>query len=226
MATILITGANRGLGLEFTRQYAAEGATVIACCRNPAKAQALKAIVGNVTIKPLDVADSASVDRLAADLKGTPIDILIANAGVFGPEKQEADESDYEGFIETFRVNSVAPLMVAQAFKDNLLRGKDKKLVVLTSKMGSISDSSGGTLAYRASKAALNMIMHGVAQAWEKDGIAVCILHPGWVQTDMGGPGALITPQHSIEGMKEQIAKLTLKTSGHFIDYKGRSISW
>jgi NAD(P)-dependent dehydrogenase (short-subunit alcohol dehydrogenase family) len=225
MTTILVTGANRGIGLEFVRQYGAEGAAVIACCRNPAKADKLTAIKG-VTVMQLDVADSASVGRLAAGLKGKPIDILINNAGVFGPERQSANDPDFEGFIETFRVNSVAPLMVSRALKPNLIAGRDKKLIVLTSKMGSISDSSGGSLAYRASKAALNMIFHGAAKEWAPDGVTVGILHPGWVQTDMGGPGATITVEVSVRGLRARIAELNANNSGHFLDYKGREIGW
>jgi NAD(P)-dependent dehydrogenase (short-subunit alcohol dehydrogenase family) len=226
MTTVLITGSNRGIGLEFVRQYAANGATVIACCRTPAKADKLKAIGGIMKIFSLDVTDSASVTGLAAELKDEPIDILINNAGWYGPEKQSATESDFDGFLETFRINTVAPLRVSQALRKNLIRGKDKKLAVLTSKMGSISDSSGGSLAYRASKAALNMIMLGVAQDWAKDGIAVGILHPGWVQTDMGGPGALITVQTSVTGLCKRIAELNPANSGKFLDYQGKEIGW
>lgn len=226
MTTILVTGANRGIGLEFARQYALDGVTVIACCRNPAKGDKLKALGGNVKIMELDIADSASVARLASALKDQAVDILINNAGTYGPQKQSATESDYDGFIDTFRINSVGPLMVAQALRDNLLRGHDKKLVVLTSKMGSISDSSGGPLAYRASKAALNMIMHGVAKDWAQDGISVAILHPGWVQTDMGGPGALITVEQSVKGLRARIAELNRRTSGRYLDYQGKEIGW
>ncbi len=226
MTAILVTGANRGIGLEFVRQYAEEGASIIACCRNPAKAEALKAVAGDIRLEPLDVADPASMAKLAAGLKNRPIDILINNAGVYGPKRQSATESDYEGFMETLRINSVGPLMVAQALRANLLAGHDKKLAVLTSKMGSISDSSGGVLAYRASKAALNMIMHGVAQDWAKDGIAVAILHPGWVQTDMGGPNALITVAQSVKGLRARIAELNRANSGRFLDYQGKEIGW
>lgn len=224
MTTILITGANRGLGLEFARQYQAEGASVIACCRDLRKADALKQ--QGVEIAELNVADADSVHRLAAALKGRAIDILINNAGTYGPDRQSADDCDYDGMLETFRINTVAPLMVAKALKPNLLAGQGKKLAVLTSKMGSISDSSGGFLAYRASKAALNMIADGMAKEWRKDGIAVAILHPGWVQTDMGGPNAPIKPPESVKGLRARIAELTLKTSGSFLDFQGREIAW
>lgn len=226
MTTIVITGANRGIGLEFARQYLAEGAEVIACCRAPDKAETLKTLGGKLSIAPLDVTDSGSIARLAAKLKDRPIDILINNAGVFGPDHQGANDADVEGYAATFLVNSIAPLSVAQALKDNLKRGDGKKLVVITSKMGSIADSSGGSLAYRASKAALNMIMNGVAKDWSKDGISVGILHPGWVQTDMGGPHATITVEQSVKGLKARIAELGPRLSGRFYDYLGKEIAW
>lgn len=224
MTKIVVTGANRGIGLEFARQYSAEGATVIATARDPAKAGTLKAL--GVTVLPLEVTDSRSVEALARALDGEAIDILINNAGRYGPQRQSANDPDGEGFVETFRVNSAAPLMVSHALKPNLMRGQDKKLVVLTSKMGSISDSSGGDLAYRASKAALNMIFHGVAQEWSRDGILVGLLHPGWVQTDMGGSGASIAVEESVRGLRARIAELDRTRSGRFIDYKGREIGW
>ena len=228
MTTILVTGANRGIGLEFVRQYAADGASVIACCRTPAKAEDLAALAktGKVRVMALDVCDASSAAGLAQVLRGEAIDILINNAGVFGPEAQSALDSDFDGFAHTFRVNSIGPLIVSQALRDNLMAGHDKKLVVLTSKMGSISDSSTGALAYRASKAAVNMIMHVLAHDWAADGILVAILHPGWVKTDMGGPDALISPQDSVCGLRARIAELTPETSGRTLDYRGKEIAW
>jgi len=225
MTTILVTGANRGIGLEFVRQYAADGASVIACCRTPAKAENL-AKTGGVRVMELEVDDASSSARLAQALRGEAIDILINNAGVFGPEEQGASQGYYEEFADTLRTNSIGPLIVSQALRDNLLAGHDKKLVVLTSKMGSISDSSTGALAYRASKAAANMIMHVLARDWAADGILVGILHPGWVKTDMGGPSALITPQESVRGLRACIAELNPETSGHYLDFRGKEIAW
>jgi len=224
MTTVLITGANRGLGLEFARQYVAGGADVIACCRHPEASDSLLAM--SVPVMELDVADAASIARLAAGLKGTPIDILINNAGTWGGERQSADDCPPEAMIATFKINCVGPLLVARALKANLLAGHDKKLVVLTSKMGSISDSSGGVVAYRAAKAALNMVMHGAAKEWARDGIKVGILHPGWVRTDMGGPGAPLDVVQSVTGMRARIAELSPQTSGRFLDYTGKEIGW
>ena len=228
MTTILVTGANRGIGLELVRQYIADGVGVIACCRKPAEAKELNALAktGKVRVMALDVGDASSAAALAQALRGEAIDILINNAGVFGPEEQSALESDYDGFAQTFRVNSIGPLIVSQALRDNLKAGHDRKLAVLTSKMGSISDSSTGALAYRASKAAVNMIMHVLARDWAADGILVAILHPGWVRTDMGGPSALITPQESVRGLRARIAELSSETSGHYLDFRGKEIAW
>ncbi len=224
MTTVLISGANRGLGLEFARQYRAEGANVIACCRHPERADSLHHL--GVKVMELDVADPASVATLAGALKGVALDIVINNAGIWGPEAQSTDVCDPEAVMETLRINAVAPFRLARAFKVNLLAGRDKKLAVITSKMGSISDSSGGVVAYRASKAALNMIMHSVAMDWARDGILVGIFHPGWVRTDMGGPSAPLDAVSSIAGLKARIAELSPKTSGRFIDYAGEEIDW
>lgn len=224
MTTVLITGANRGLGLEFARQYKRDHAEVIACCRNPENAATLKEL--GVTVMPLDISSRDSIQRLATALDAKPIDILINNAGVYGPDQQSADDCDFEGVLETFRINALAPLMLSTALKANLLAGKEKKLAFLTSKMGSISDSSGGFLAYRASKAALNMIADSISKEWRRDGIAVALLHPGWVQTDMGGTSAPTKPEDSVKGLRARIAELSLKTSGCFVDFQGREIAW
>ena len=228
MTKILVTGANRGIGLELVRQYAGEGVSVIACCRKPAEAKELHALAktGKVRVMALDVGDASSSAALAQALRGEAIDILINNAGVFGPEAQSGLDSDFDKFAHTLRVNSIGPLIVSLGLRDNLMAGHDKKLVILTSKMGSISDSSTGALAYRASKAAVNMIMHVLAHEWAADGILVAILHPGWVKTDMGGSSALITPQESVRGLRARIAELTSETSGRYFDYRGKEIAW
>ncbi len=224
MTTVLITGANRGLGLEFTRQYQADGADVIACCRHPAEADSLKPL--GVRVMELDVGDPASIAALAGTLKDVAIDILVSNAGIWGPQAQDAATCDPDAVMETLRINAVAPFRLAQTFKPNLKTGHDKKLAVLTSKMGSISDSSGGEIAYRASKAALNMIMHAVAKDWAREGILVGLFHPGWVRTDMGGPSAPLDAKTSVTGLRARIAELSPQTSGRFLDYTGMEIRW
>ncbi len=230
MTTILITGASRGIGLEFVRQYAREGATVLACCRDPKSAKELNEIAkesgGKVRLLPLDVSATDSIAALARDLKGLAIDVLINNAGISGPRKQGADAIDPEGWLETFRVNSVAPVLVSQAFRENVLHGGEKKIVAITSMMGSTEDHGGGMYAYRSSKAALNNAMHGLSREWAKDGIAIGIFHPGWVRTDMGGKNAAVAVEDSVSGLRKRIAELNLKNSGNYVDYAGAELRW
>ncbi|HEX4303007.1 MAG TPA: SDR family oxidoreductase [Rhizomicrobium sp.] len=225
MTTILITGANRGIGLEFVTQYAAEGADIIACCREPAKAEALKAIKGKIRMMALDVSDAKSVAALKGDLKDTPIDILINNAGI-GSRDSAKGLIDSDAWLKIFAVNSIAPVAVASALHDNLKAGHDKKLVTITSQLGSIANHGGGAFPYHASKAAVNSFMVGLAKAWAADGIAVGIFHPGWVQTDMGGSGAPVTPTQSVTGLRARIAELNAGNSGAFRDYAGKALPW
>ncbi len=228
MTTVLITGANRGIGLEFARQYAAEGADVIACCRAPEKADALNALAktGRLEVMALDVTSPNSVAALKAALGGRPIDVLINNAGVGGPRNEPGGAIDFDAWVETLKTNSIAPMLVSLALHDNLKAGKLKKLVTITSMMGSIANHGGGAYAYRASKAAVNSVMHGLSKEWAKEGIAVGIFHPGWVKTDMGGAGAPVTPQDSVKGLRAQIARLNASNSGAYLDYAGKEIAW
>lgn len=226
MPTVMITGANRGLGLEFAREYAADGWTVIATCRDPAKASELKAAGGTIEVHALDVADFPAIDRLAEKLKGRPIDVLINNAGVMGTERR-LGELDGEGWLATLRVNSVAPILVAQAFLTNVRAGADKKAVFITSLMGSITDNtSGGYYDYRSSKAALNAAVKSFAIDTAPDGITAVVMHPGWVKTDMGGPNAPVARATSIGGMRKVIARLKLGDSGRFFNYDGKELPW
>jgi NAD(P)-dependent dehydrogenase (short-subunit alcohol dehydrogenase family) len=229
MTTILITGANRGIGLEFVKQYAADGAEIIACCREPAKAEALSALVKtarNVRVAALDVADPKSVAALKADLGNTPIDILINNAGIGGPRERATGIIDAHAWLEIFATNSVAPVTVAVAFHDNLKAGTDKKLVTITSQLGSVANHGGGAYPYHASKAAVNSFMRGLSKEWASDGIAVGIFHPGWVATDMGGQSAPVTPRQSVTGLRARIAELNTGNSGTFRDYANKEIAW
>ena len=188
MPTLLITGANRGLGLEFCRQYAAEGWQVLACCRNPETATEL-ANMPNVRVFSLDVADFAQIDKLAAQLQDTAIDVLINNAGIYGDsDKHRFGQLDYAAWMQTLTINTQAPVKMAEAFLPALNRGHKKLVVSISSLMGSIADnSSGGSLLYRSSKAALNAAMKSLAIDLEGQGIGVLVLHPGWVKTDMVG---------------------------------------
>ena len=224
MTTVLVTGANRGIGLEFVKQYAADGADVIACCREPAKAGALAKIKGKVRVLALDVADPKSVAALKRELGDTPIDILINNAGVGLPP--EKNGIDYDAWLNVFRVNAMGPMIVSEALRENLKRGREKKIATITSGLGSIAGNTGGWTPYRASKAAVNSLMKNIAVDWAGDGIRVGILSPGWVKTDMGGAGASLTPEQSVSAMRERIAELGAKTSGHFLGHTGHEIAW
>ena len=227
---VLVTGASRGLGLEFVKQYAEEGCQVYACCRDPGTSKPLHRISdeagGKVSMHALDVGDAKSVASLAKSFGDEPIDLLINNAGVYGPKAQSADDMDFDGWAQAFATNSMAPLRVAQAFHRNLKNGKAKKLITITSWMGSTAHHGGDFFAYRASKAAVNNVMHGLALAWKSDGLIVTLLHPGWVKTDMGGKNAPLEPHESIAGMRKVIAKLTAGDSGKFLDYSGKELPW
>lgn len=233
MSTILISGANRGLGLEFTKQYLSDGATIIACCRAPDGAKDLHKVAegsgGKVRVERLDVTDDASCAALAGKLKGEPIDMLINNAGIIGPamEKQTTADMDYDGFAEALSVNALAPLRVSMALLPNLEAGKGKVIGNVSSRMGSIGDTevTRGT-AYRASKAALNMVMKCLSIDLKDKGFTVMVMHPGWVQTDMGGPQADLTPTESVTGMRNVLAKLTTADTGKFFNYDGTPLPW
>ena len=227
---VLVTGASRGLGLEFVKQYAEEGAMVFACCRDPAASKSLRRISdeagGKVSMHGLDVADPKSIAAFAKSFGDEPVDVLINNAGVYGPKEQSAGDMDFDGWAEAFAVNSIAPLRIAQTFERNLKKGKAKKLITITSWMGSTTHHGGDYFAYRSSKAAVNNVMHGLSLAWKNEGLIVTLLHPGWVKTDMGGKNAPLEPHESIAGMRGVIAKLTAADNGKFLDYTGKELPW
>jgi NAD(P)-dependent dehydrogenase (short-subunit alcohol dehydrogenase family) len=227
MPTVFITGANRGIGLEFTRQYAADGWTVIATCRNPIQPGELAMIPGTIEVHGLDVTDHRQVDRLAGELKGRAFDILINNAGVYGPRGMTSENMDYAEWESVLRTNALAPFKVATAFTDNVAAGKEKKLVTISSVMGSIERSGGGgEYIYRSSKAAVNMAMRSLSGDLAPRGLIVAMFHPGWVQTDMGGPSAAIDAVTSVSGLRKAIAGLTKKDNGGFFNYDGTPIEW
>ena len=225
---ILITGANRGIGLEFTKQYAADGWNVLACCRHPQSALDLQALVqanANIKIQPLDVADFAQIDALALQLRDESIDVLINNAGVY-PHSSFGD-TNYDDWAAAFKVNSMAPLKMAEAFVQHISRSQLKKIATLTSKMGSLDDNtSGESYSYRSSKTAVNMVMKSLSIDLKPYGISVVTLHPGWVQTNMGGSNALVSAQTSVTGLRKVIDGLNVATTGRFIAYDGKAINW
>jgi len=225
---VLITGANRGLGLEFARQYAQDGWQVLACCRAPQHASALQALAkahGKIQVLALDVADFAQIDALALQLKDLKIDVLINNAGIYPDSSTTHINTD--DWLDAFTVNSISPYKITTAFTPHIAKSRLKKTATLTSKMGSIDDNtSGGSYIYRSSKAAANMVMKSLSIDLEPLGVSVVTLHPGWVQTDMGGSNALIDTKTSVTGMRRVIDHLNLATSGRFIAYDGQAIRW
>jgi NAD(P)-dependent dehydrogenase (short-subunit alcohol dehydrogenase family) len=228
MSTILVTGANRGIGLEFVRQYASDGAKVIACAREPDKAKELTELAAksDIHLHALDTSNFKAGAALAKQLAGEPIDILINNAGYYGPKRQSADDMDFDGWAYTFAVNTMGPLALSQALHENLKHGREKKIVSISSGMASTAENGGGSLAYRASKAALNNVMKSLSVDWRGDSIIAVVLDPGWVKTDMGGKNAPTPPDQSVAGMRKVIADLTQADSGKFLKWNGGERPW
>lgn len=230
MPTLLITGANRGLGLELTKDFARRHWRVLACCRSPAEAgdlQALAAASEMVAVHRLEVGDIAQVRDLAGRLKGTPIDILFNNAGIYGPEHQGFGETDEAGWLEAFRINSIAPLRLAEAFVEHVAASERRVIATMGSVMGSLAENgSGGAYAYRTSKAAVHMVMKGLAIDLAPRGIVTVVLHPGWVQTRMGGSDAPLNPEESAAGLTEVLLGLRREQSGQLLDYQGNVRPW
>jgi NAD(P)-dependent dehydrogenase (short-subunit alcohol dehydrogenase family) len=226
MPTVLVTGAGRGLGLEFARQYAAAGWQVIGTVRKPEAGRPLAELGRNVEVHLLDVVDRPAIAKLAKSLAGRSIDLLIANAGVIGSRAAAVAEADVATWHQTFDVNVVAPVMLAQEFAPHVAASTDKRIAFISSRQGSIESTNGGSMIYRTTKAALNMAAKNLAIALREQGITVLIFHPGWVKTDMGGPGAAIGPEESIRGMRQVVAGATPEQSGRFFNYDGATIPW
>ena len=227
MPTVLITGANRGLGLEFAKQYAADGWSVIATCRNPIGVGELAEIEGDVAVYGLDVNNPPSLERFVADLDGRAIDVLINNAGVYGPKGITAKDVTAEDWMPVMQTNMMAPLFMARALLENVTKGDRKLIVNISSVMASIEKGAAGSeYIYRSSKAALNMVMACYAQEIADTGVAVVMFHPGWVQTDMGGPTATLTPTESITALRASIENLCADDNGKFMNYDGTPMPW
>lgn len=227
METVLITGASRGIGLELCQQFLNRGFNVLATYRGSSSTdlQAL-AEAERLSLYELEVLDQGSIDSLSAALHNQPIDILINNAGVLGPDKQELDGLDVKGWLDTFAVNSIAPLTISMALLENLKQASNGRIITITSQMGSLNRQSTGKYAYRSSKAAANKVMQVLSLELREFGITVCPVHPGWVKTDMGGEGADITAQASASGICELAAQLTLEQSGQFLTWQGTIHAW
>lgn len=227
MATILITGANRGLGLGMARHAAARGHTVIGTARNPEQANELRAVTEQV--EQLDTGDAASIDALAERLRDQPIDILVNNAGIFPHPSDDITDLDTAALEQVIRVNTLGPILTTRAFINHLASSELKLNVSISSNLGSINDATtngGGYLGYRVSKAALNMGNAVIALQLKEKGVTSVVIHPGWVQTDMGGPQAPLQPDESTESIIETIDRLTPEDNGRFLDYQGRPLQW
>jgi NAD(P)-dependent dehydrogenase (short-subunit alcohol dehydrogenase family) len=222
--TVLITGANRGIGLEYARQFAAKGYQVIGTARDPADAKELSEVADRV--EQLDVTDPASVAGLAKRLDGNAIDILVNNAGVFDRGDVSLDKVDFQMMERTLAVNTLGPLRVVQALLPNLRKGRQKTIVSMSSQLGSIENSNGRWYAYRSSKAALNQLNKTLSAELAAEGFVCVVLHPGWVRTDMGGAGATYSPEESVSGLVAVIEKLGPADNGRFYDFKGNPIPW
>ena len=230
MPTILVTGANRGLGLEFIRQYRDAGWRVYACCRSPNEAGELQALVaassGRVTLHALEVTDHPRIEALAKELRDVALDVLLNNAGIYGPNNGGVGHIDYRAWAEVFAVNTMGPMKMAECFLDHVAKSERKVIASVSSQMASIAQNNGGHYPYRSSKAALNMVMRGLAADLRPRGIIAVPLDPGWVQTDMGGAGAPMRPPESIRGLRQVIDGLRLEDSGKFLRYDGSEVPW
>lgn len=219
MPTVLVTGANRGLGQGFVRHFAAADWRVIATCRDP------KAYDGHALA--LDVGDGGSVADLAAALSGEPIDVLLNNAGIYGPRDYDLGSIDFDAWARVVAIDALAPIRVAAALADNVAASQRRQMVFISSMMGSITRSkSGGAMIYRSAKACLNAAVNVLSAELAPRGIGCTLFHPGWVRTGMGGPGAAIDVKVSVHGICNVIDRLTLEDSGRFVNYDGFDIPW
>ncbi len=238
MPTILVTGASRGIGLEFVRQYAAAGWDVIAAARNPAKAPELAEVRrragGNVAIEPLDVTHPQQIEWLVGKYAETPIDLLLNNAGELGPRgahrehlhRQFFGSLDFDAWRAVMEVNLFAPIRIAEAFAEQVERGGEKKMIFLSSTQGSIGEGTAPVFAYGSSKAALNKCVSMTAMALKSRGIIAAAVCPGHVKTELGGQGATLEPADSVANLRKLIARLTPADSGSFIRHDGTRVAW
>jgi NAD(P)-dependent dehydrogenase (short-subunit alcohol dehydrogenase family) len=209
MPTALITGASRGIGSELVRQYSADGWEVIGTGRGD-----------------MDMTKPKQIRSFAAGLKKKPIDLLFCNAGISGKRGMAVGAFDFESWEEVLRVNLLGPAALAEALVDNVAASTGKTIALMSSRLGSISESSGMTLPYSTSKAALNMLAKGLAATLASKGIIVVALSPGWVRTDMGGEQAPLSPKDSVQGLRRVIAGLKKGDSGRFLSHDGSEIAW
>lgn len=228
---VLITGANRGIGLEFVRQCYRRGWRVFACCRNPHNADNLFAIAklsnGLISVHIADLGDTGTLQALAYELRNESVDILINNGGVYGSARHSFGQIDADDWLNTFRINTIGPTKLVEYLHPHLCAGKRRLVACMSSKMASMADNgSGGSYIYRSSKAALNAVVKSLSVDLAADGITCVALHPGWVMTDMGGPDAEISAQQSVTQMLLTLTNASSNDSGRFIDIDGSDIPW
>jgi NAD(P)-dependent dehydrogenase (short-subunit alcohol dehydrogenase family) len=227
MPTVLITGANRGIGFALARQYAGAGWRVHAACREPVAADALNGLAGDVRLHRLDVAMPNQVHDLAKALAGEPIDVLINNAGISANAKTSIGDMDYGLWEHMLRVNVFGPMRVAEALVANVAASQRRVMLFLSSRAGSITDNlTGGRYLYRTSKAALNMVVKSLAIDLIPQRITCVAVHPGWVQTDMGTAAAPIAVETSVTALRALIERLEPHHNGHFVNYDGQELRW
>ncbi len=223
MTTTLVTGASRGIGRGLVAALAERGHRVLACARDPKTVAAHPRIEAHA----LDVTDPGSIAALAHTLSGRPIDLLINNAGIYGPREVTLGRLDYDAFRLVLETNTLGPVRLSEALLPNLRAGGGRRIVTVSSIMGSIaSTQSPGALFYRTSKAAVNMAMRVLAQELAPEGFVVVVVHPGWVRTDMGGPQAAIDVATSLAGLVRLVEGLRPAHNGRFFDYQGRELPW
>ncbi len=227
MPSILITGANRGIGLELATQYSAQGWRVHATCREPMFADALKAVTGDVKLHRLDIEMPIQIHELAKGLAGEPIDLLINNAGITANTKTSLGDMDYALWEHMLRVNVMGPMRVAEAFLPNVAASQRRIMLFLSSRAGSISDNlSGGRYLYRSSKAALNMVVKSLAIDLIPKRIICTAVHPGWARTDMGTAAAPIAVEASVSALRQLVDRLEPHHNGRFLNYDGQELRW
>ena len=226
MATVLVTGASRGIGSELVKQYSADGAEVIACVRDTAAAPGLDGVNGNVRVVQMDTGSPESIAAAAAQVGDQALDVVINNAGYVGGAKQGIDDVDLDEWHRTLDINTIGPLLIARTFKANLAASGDGKLMNVTSQLAASTWPFGGMLVYSSTKAALSKVAQILALDWKEDPITVALVHPGWVRTDMGGPNAEISAEESASGIRDLIAGMTKADSGKFYKWNGDIHPW
>ena len=229
MATVMIVGATRGIGLELAKQYADAGDSVIACARDTGAADQLDALAGstkNIAVEQLDISDPASIDAAAAKIGDGAIDTVIIVAGAVGGAHQSLDDLDIEEWHRTLDTNTIGPALVARAFKPNLVASGNGNLMILSSQLGASTWPMGGMYIYSSTKAAVGKVGKILSLDWANDPVIVSVMHPGWVQTDMGGPSAEITAEESASGIRKTISGLTKADSGNFYKWNGDIHPW